>query len=448
MDSTLDVGDFILTIMGTGQVLVDDSSTRLILGLLMVETLLLIGILIFFLVYLFKKSFRTRGTAIDETKELIRQTEKTRQQLDEMVQKTNERNNYINSIFSSIDDGFMLVDSSNQVVLYNPKALELLKLDPKVFFPQHAHHILSQEPVASVIAICEQVLKNKTPEHLVLETEEHIILDVQVSPLIDKYKRSSDIGALALVKNITELRKLENLKKDFVANVSHEFRTPLTVISGFLEMFSLNECITPEDRQRAIEIITIETERLKRLVSELLSLSAIENSLPNLTEGRIDVRKSLEEVVSSLSHLAGNKSQQLYASIDFKQVILFGNENWFYLAVKNVVENAIKYTGKRGSIKLHAFVENAQLHISVTDTGIGIPPEELEKIFERFYRIEKARGSGSGGSGLGLSLVKDIVSLFKGTVTVSSELSKGTSFIISMPLPCEPISKVEADSAP
>jgi two-component system phosphate regulon sensor histidine kinase PhoR len=360
--------------------------------------------------------------------------QKLRSQLAELVHKTNKRNNYINSIFSSIEDGLMLVDPDGRVVLYNPKAMDLLGLGPEVFFPQRHAETAAIEPLASVLARCRKVGTSKQPELLELENAEGLILDVRVGPITDKYDGNADLGVLAVVKDVSELRRLENLKRDFVANVSHEFRTPLTLIAGFVEMFRMSKPLPEADRNRAFEIMELETERLKRLVSELLTLSEIENELPLQAESSFDPGEVLEGLAVSMGTLADSKGQAFQTEMNLATPLLKGNENWFYLAVKNLVENAIKYTPEGGSISLKSCVNDGCLVISVEDTGIGIAPEDQDRIFERFYRVEKARGSGSGGSGLGLALVKDITAMFDGSIDVQSEPGKGSSFMMRLPL--------------
>ena len=380
------------------------------------------------------RSVRKSGSQVQpESGSGLEATNKLRSQLDEMVLKTNDRNNYINSIFSSIEDGFILVDSGNRVVLYNPKAMELLSLGPEVFFDHLGEAVTKAGPVAAVLAACRRVTAGKAPEFLTLEAEGARLLDVRVSPIVDKYEGKTNFGSLAVVKDVTELRRLESLRKDFVANVSHEFRTPLTLISGFVEMFKLSKNIPAADRKRAFEIMEIETERLKRLVSELLTLSEIENELPYQVEGTIIVATMLDEIAATMGRLAEKKRQTLSFDACAAGLMVCGNENFLYLAVKNLVDNAIKYTKEGGMISVHASLHEGNAVLTVTDTGIGIPFDEQDRIFERFYRIEKSRGSGSGGSGLGLALVKDIASLFRGSVSVSSSVGKGSVFTLTLP---------------
>lgn len=377
---------------------------------------------------------RRRGVPVEPDRASMQDAAlKLRSQLDEMVRKTNDRNNYINSIFSSIEDGFILVDSANRVMLYNPKAMELLALGPEVFFDHLSDAVARSAPVASVLAACRRVTAGKSLEFLTLETEGARLLDVRVGPIVDKYEGKTNFGSLAIVRDVTELRRLESLRKEFVANVSHEFRTPLTLISGFVEMFKMGGSIPAADRKRAFEIMEIETERLKRLVSELLKLSEIEHELPYQAADTIPVARVLDELAASMGRLAEKKGQKLTIRACPADLAVCGNENFLSLAIRNLVDNAIKYTQEGGSISVTADRSGGSVVIAVADTGIGIPRDEQDRIFERFYRIEKSRGSGSGGSGLGLALVKDIASLSGGSVAVSSEVGRGAVFTLSLP---------------
>lgn len=367
----------------------------------------------------------------------------SRSQLESMIRKTNDRNNYINSIFASIEDGLLLVDPAGGVSLYNPRAREFLGLGPELFFGRRetaSDPVLPEDPaIAEILAACRRVgaTAASAQETLLLETRGGRFLSVRICPIVDKYKSGQEFGSLAVIGDVTELRKLENQKKDFVANVSHEFRTPLTLISGFIEMFMMGGSVPESDRSRAFEIMDLETERLKRLVSELLTLSEMENELPFREEDSIDVASVLGGLAQSMESLARQKGLSLVTDIARGMPVLCGNENWFYLAVKNLVENAIKYTvggPGGGEVSLSASYEDGAIRIEVSDTGIGIAEGELERIFERFYRVEKARGSGRGGSGLGLALVKDVAAMFGGCVSVTSRLEEGSVFTMTLPV--------------
>lgn len=380
-------------------------------------------------------AFRRRAEVDASGAAAARACGELRERLDGMVLKTNERNNYLNSVFSSMEDGFALADVSGRVVLYNPRAEALLGLGPYVFFddpPPEARH---GPEAAAVLAACAEAVRSRAPARLELRSSSGADLDARVVPVSDKYRPGAVLGALAIVKDVTELKRMEALKKDFVATVSHEFRTPLTLISGFTEMFKSMPDADPADRARGFEIMEIETERLMRLVSELLTLSEIEGALPRHAEEPIDVGSAVAAVASSLGELAERKGQVFEAASDVPEGVLRGNPEWFYQAVKNLAENAVKYTPSGGSIRLQASWDGAEVSVSVADTGIGIAEEERGKIFERFYRVDKSRGSGGGGSGLGLALVKDIAAIFGGSVDVESEPGRGSTFTMRLPAP-------------
>jgi len=201
-------------------------------------------------------------------------------------------------------------------------------------------------------------------------------------------------------------------------------------------MFMMGGAVPEPDRLRAFEIMDLETERLKRLVSELLTLSEMESELPFREENSIDVATVLGRLSRSMESLATQKGLSLRVELAQDIPLLRGNENWFYLAVRNLIENAIKYTpggSGGGEIRLAASYTDGEIIIEVSDTGIGIAEADLERIFERFYRVEKARGSGRGGSGLGLALVKDVAAIFGGRVSVASRLGTGSVFTLTLP---------------
>ena len=352
-------------------------------------------------------------------------------QLDEMTRRNNEHNNYINSVFSSMEDGFFLTDTEERIVLFNRSAESLLGIHGSCLFDDGATaHNATMRKILEECRFARIEKSGKT-----FETKNDIGFDIQVNitPVMSKYGERSFIGILAIVKDITERKKVESLRKEFVSTVSHEFRTPLTLISGFIEMLKMYDNLPPEDRNRSLEILEIETERLKKLISELLLLSKMENKISTERQGTIDVEKMLRQVLTVLAPLAEKKRQTLEAGISLKGLTISGNETWLFHAIHNLVENAIKFTQEGGSILVEASLNGTELAIAVSDNGIGIAEQDKERIFERFYRVDQARSSQTGGSGLGLAIVKDIVAIFDGSITVSSERGKGSTFTVRIP---------------
>jgi two-component system phosphate regulon sensor histidine kinase PhoR len=357
-----------------------------------------------------------------------------KRQLEEMTQRNNERNNYINSVFSSMEDGFFLIDTEGRIVLFNPRAGRLLDIDGSCLFGIMPDR---NDSMNKILDACKELRQGGCPSNFEIQNEHGVDIQVSISPVLSKYGDNSLIGILAIVKDITERKKVENIRKEFVANVSHEFRTPLTLISGFIEMLRMYGDLPAEDRNRSLEILEIETVRLKKLISELLMLSKMENKIPAGDEGLIDIPKTLDQVVTVMSPLAKEKRQTINVSVDVGDSILYGDETWLFHAIRNLVENAIKYTGNLGIIDIEATGKGGELSISVSDNGVGIPEVDLDRIFERFYRVDTSRNSRTGGSGLGLAIAKDIISIFNGRIEVQSQLGIGSRFTIRIPFAAE-----------
>ncbi|MFA5852296.1 MAG: ATP-binding protein [Spirochaetales bacterium] len=353
-------------------------------------------------------------------------------QLEEMTKRNNERNNYINSVFSSMEDGFFLTDIEGRIVLFNKSAEDLLDIHASCLFDEseESHNAVTK----GILSECKLAYGASGQKTIETRNANGADIQVSISPVMSKYGKKSLIGMLAIVKDITERKRVENIRKDFVATVSHEFRTPLTLISGFIEMLRMYDNLPPDDKNRSLEILEIETERLKKLISELLLLSKMENKIFTEEPGSIDVATVLGQVITVLRPLAEKKAQTLETSIALNSPVIKGDETWLFHAIHNLVENAIKYTQEGGAIYLEARNDEKELFITVRDNGIGIGPDDLDKIFERFYRVDQSRGSQTGGSGLGLAIAKDIISLFDGSISVSSEQGQGSTFIVRVPL--------------
>ena len=226
-----------------------------------------------------------------------------------------------------------------------------------------------------------------------------------------------------------ESKEAEQIRREFVANVSHELKTPLTSISGFIETLQAGAAEDPEIRSRFIDIIAIETSRLKRLIEDLLVLSDIENKKKNeLTE--FDVGDAIERTVEILQPIADEKDINIIMEFD-DDISLKGSSDRFSQMMLNLIENAIKYSDVGSRIWVKAVKGYDKLFISVKDEGIGIAPEHHQRLFERFYRVDKSRSKKVGGTGLGLSIVKHIAVLFVASLNVESEVGEGTTFYVT-----------------
>ncbi|HWQ77346.1 MAG TPA: ATP-binding protein [Anaerovoracaceae bacterium] len=232
-----------------------------------------------------------------------------------------------------------------------------------------------------------------------------------------------------LKATVEENKKADQIRKDFVANVTHELKTPLTSISGFVETLQDGAAEDPEVRSKFLDIIAIEAARLKRLIEDILIISDIENKREFNTDSDINVRESIEEILASLTPIIEAKKIRTITHYAY-EIYIGGNPDRFKQLMVNLIENAVKYSHDGGTVAINAERKEGKVYISVSDTGIGISAENLPRIFERFYRVDKSRSQKVGGTGLGLAIVKHIAALFEAEVKVESELGKGSTFTV------------------
>lgn len=241
-----------------------------------------------------------------------------------------------------------------------------------------------------------------------------------IKPYSDKIKE--------LESAAEESKEAELLRREFVANVSHELKTPLTSISGFIETLQAGAADDPEIRHKFIDIIAIETARLKRLIEDLLVLSDIENRRDS--EGaEFDIKSAVENTVDALKPISEAKRINVIMSLE-EGLVINGSIDRFRQMMVNLIENAVKYSDEGGRIWVIAVKSAGQITVSVRDEGIGIAPEHHERLFERFYRVDKSRSKKAGGTGLGLSIVKHIAVLFGASLKVESKVGEGTEFFV------------------
>lgn len=277
-----------------------------------------------------------------------------------------------------------------------------------------------------------EVLREGGPQErrlvLVLAGEE-LTFEVQAAPLAS----TSGRGAFAILYDITHLERLERVRRDFVANVSHELRTPLTAIRGYSETLLEGGLEDAENSRRFVEIVKAHSIRLGNITSDLLTLSELESGRVGTSPESISIQAAVDSslrTVSSAARLAGVRLVR--GTVEEADVL--GNHTHLEQVLVNLLDNGVKFSRPDGEVRVETRCgPNGHITITVEDTGIGIPSEHLSRIFERFYRVDKARSREAGGTGLGLSIVKHIVERMEGTVTVESNLGKGSKFTVTFP---------------
>ncbi|HHV28186.1 two-component system histidine kinase PnpS [Acetivibrio mesophilus] len=349
--------------------------------------------------------------------------------LDKTIFDLNTKKVELESIVESITNGIIAVDNDNTVILINPAAFNALNLDTdaEVVGDNIAQHIGNNQ---INLLLREAVENNKQFESEVVIDDR--VLWVNTSPIRPKNSSPDNSGGIVFIQDITKVRKLEQLRTEFVSNVTHELKTPITSIRGFIETLKNGSINNPVVAERFLEIIDIEAERLHELINDILLLSEIETKLKDTNLESFDLRSTVEDVFKVMQNIAKEKNISLNNNVRDK-VMMKANINRMKQLIMNLVDNGIKYNLQNGSVSVDGYREEGKVVVSVKDTGIGIPSSHIPRIFERFYRVDRGRSRGMGGTGLGLSIVKHIVNLYNGDIKVNSIVGEGTEFIIKIP---------------
>ncbi len=340
-------------------------------------------------------------------------------ELSRTIRKLRHQNAKLESMFSSLEEGIVVVDKKGYIEETNDLARKILGVKGVIPKQCHITHLLRDEQFISLI---NEGFKTNKVQVIEIKVGEYIVYITMVP--VEKRERIYEY--LLLIKDVTKLRDLEEMKYQFVSNVSHELKTPLTSIQGFVETLQAGAIENKEVAYRFLNIIDIETKRLYRLIQDILLLSEIENMDIQQYED-VEVSKVITSSISLLQEHADKKSVKI--AFEEEKAIIFNNMREDHLAqmMMNLLSNAIRYTDN-GAIVITTEENEKQQVITIRDSGIGIPEASLPHIFERFYRVDKSRSRQSGGTGLGLSIVKHIAQLYDIKIEVSSELGEGTCF--------------------
>ena len=335
--------------------------------------------------------------------------------------------NRLEAILSSLSNGVVIVDRALYITLVNQAALDLFQLPREGSVGRHVIEVIRATAIENAL---QAVTRSGQPQ--VIEWSPDPTSDTLVECSMAPVEQDGGgFGAILVARDITAQRRLDRMRTDFVANVSHELQTPLTTIIGFAEALA-DDTPPPEDARRYLSLIHDEASRLSRLVDDLLALSRLEHhSLPARQEP-VDVGALLEQVRLQLGPRAEAGGLQFTIHVDDRPYAL-GDRDLLHEVLINLVSNAIQYTQPGGRIEGRAALSAEGVKLAVADTGIGIPSGDQPRIFERFYRVDRDRSRRSGGTGLGLAIVKHIVELHRGRLSVESEPGRGSVFTVTLP---------------
>lgn len=339
-----------------------------------------------------------------------------------------ENHSRLEAVFRAVPGGIVAVDNDLHVIMANPAARGMFSM---AVSPEGKHFLEVTHHTQ-----LESVIREAAKSQGVIEREMSILRGMEERYLqvfaVCVFSEGRAYGVILLVQDITRLRKLETLRSDFAANVSHELKTPLTVIRGFTDTLK-DDSISREDINRFVDIISIESERLTRLIDDILLLSEIENAAI-VPASVTDLREGVKEALQLLETKAKDKQIALTVSMPEQEVCAKAEKDRIKQMAINLIDNAIKYTPSGGHVLVTVCTEYGAGILRVKDSGIGIPEENIPRLFERFYRVDKSRSRALGGTGLGLAIVKHIVNLVGGHITVNSAVGKGSTFTVSLPI--------------
>lgn len=357
-----------------------------------------------------------------------------------LYRTTLEDKRKIEAIINSLTDGIMVLDRDGRLMLANPFVARLLdiqeedkgreldeilqRVEGRVDFGEMSY----QRAMADVL---DQGLTVKG--EISVLSEPPIIFQVLWVPLLDE--RGKPSGAIVLLHDVTDFVELDRMKSDFISIVSHELKTPLTSIKGFVRLLSAGRVGPVNEKQlHYLEIVDQQTEALTQLINDLLDLSRIESGIIEVKEEPVSMRDVVREVVQGLENMAREKAVGLKEDLPDDMPLVRGDAYRLMQVFTNIVHNAIKFTPPGGEVRIGGFWDTERCAVTVADNGMGIPAQDLERIFDKFYQVDSSSTRQQSGTGLGLCISRQLVTAHKGEITVESEIGKGSTFTVFLPL--------------
>lgn len=370
-------------------------------------------------------SARASVPAGDELAPLGQATNELAEELQKTLAGLMEQKLVQDTTLETLSEGVMASDAGGKIIFANSVLASIFSLESE---PKgQPFHLVFRQPV--LLSAFEKVLRQGGSEAVQVKATfpTHQVVNVYLTTP----EKARSVRVVAVFTDVTQSYRLEQVRKDFVANASHELRTPLAVVRGYVETLE-DGLVPPPDKKKVFATLNQNIQRMGDLIDDLLHLSKLESPEFTLRSEKLLVLEVVQAVVSALKPQAEAKRQSLSVEVP-PELSLVGDRLELEVALKNLLENAIHYTGPGGKIGLSAAQKNGGVEITVADTGIGIPSQDLGRIFERFYRVDRSRSREEGGTGLGLSIVKHIAEAHGGRVEVQSEVGKGTRFTLVLP---------------
>ncbi|MCQ6273435.1 PAS domain-containing protein [Bacillus sp. V3B] len=350
--------------------------------------------------------------------------------LQDMMKAHEMQKDRLSTLIENMGSGLILIDSRGYINLINRTYKEIFQVKTSEYLYKLYYEVIQHQEINKIIEdifMTEQKVKKQIVLPFKIERRHFEVYGVPIIGTNDVWK-----GILLVFHDITEIKKLEQMRKDFVANVSHELKTPVTSIKGFSETLLEGAMENRETLEAFLHIILKESDRLQSLIYDLLELSKIENEGFSLSIQSIDIVVAIEDAIRILEGKAKEKEINIQFENHSNELIVEADIYRIKQVFINIISNAVSYTPQGGDICIRMEENSKNVVIHIKDTGMGIEKEEIPRIFERFYRVNKARDRNSGGTGLGLAIVKHLMEAHKGKVIVESKVGEGTTFSIEL----------------
>ncbi len=323
---------------------------------------------------------------------------------------------------AAMPDATVVLNRYDQIEWINKAAQESLGLQPSKDVGQHLSNLMRHPGFIRYISRKDF----DSPIELPSPADEHRTLSIRIIPYGQDQR-------LLIARDVTRLKQLEQMRRDFISNISHELRTPLTVIHGYLESMQDETSDSLQDWQQNIEMMRRQSNRMQNIVDDLLMLSRLENEETKQSSREAVAVPSLLQMIKDEAMALGNEKQQIFSLECDEELGIFGVQNELYSSFSNLVFNAVRYTPKGGSITMRWYQDQNGAHFEVKDTGIGIPPQHIPRLTERFFRVDVGRSRDIGGTGLGLAIVKHILERHNASLSITSQVDRGSTFRCNFP---------------
>ena len=337
------------------------------------------------------------------------------------------------TILRAMQDGLLVVDKSLRVTLVNQAFRKLFGL-PEISLGAPLRDVVRDATVDWLIEETLRTGKVMQSELIRADSKTNSERDVEISAVPIKDDADLTTGAVVLFHDITQLKQTDKVRRDFVANVSHELRTPLSILRGYIETLLDNPQTSDKELSRILRVMERHSKRLGLLVDDLLTLAHLESRSAGLQFSDVQLAELFQSVIRDWEKKLAEKQLKVVVDLSPDARTIRADETRLHEVLYNLLDNALKYSRENGEIRLRAVQRGPEIVLSVTDNGIGISKDDLRRIFERFYRADKARSRELGGTGLGLAIVKHIAQLHGGRVEAESELGKGTTIRVILPV--------------